>query len=102
MNILDKYKLVVQDEYNLKLSEVVPKKAAFGKEPENGETSEKFIGYFSTLSGAIKKILNLELKKMSDTQVLENIVKDISSLESCIELRFGNRETVLSNLNSEL
>ena len=82
---LDKYKLVVQDEYNIKLSEEVLKKEAFGKIPKEGETSEKIIGYYGSLSGALRKIVNLELNSKTDTNTLENVLEQISALETSIE-----------------
>lgn len=102
MNILDKYELTVQDEYNIKLSEIVPKKEAFGKVPKDGETSERNIGYYGTLAGAIKKIVHLELNSKTDTNILEDILKDISVLETCIELKYGSREWVKNNVGVKI
>ena len=87
MNI-DKYNLVIQDEYNIKLSEVVLKKEAFGKVPKEGDTSEKIIGYFGSLAGAIKKIVHLELNSKTDTFTLETILEAISELEQRIDLKY--------------
>jgi len=102
MNILDKYIATVQDEYNIKLSEVVLKKEAFGKVPKDGETSEKIIGYYGTLSGVLQKILHLELNSKTDTNTLEDILKQISSLEECIELKYGSRKWVKNNIGEAI
>lgn len=90
MNI-DKYIMTVQDEYNIKLSELVPKKEAFGKVPKDGETSEKIIGYFGNLAGAIKKVVHLELNRSTDTTSPKQILKDISALEERIDLKYGKK-----------
>jgi len=102
MNILDKYKLVVQDEYNIKLSEEVLKKEAFGKVPKDGETSEKIIGYYGTLAGALKKVLHLELNHKTDTNTLEEVLKQISALETLIDLKYGSREYIKANIGLKL
>ena len=87
MNI-DKYNISIQDEYNIKLSVDIPKKEAFGKKPKDGETTEKIIGYFGTLSGCLTKIVNLEIDSRVDTNTPEEILKAISALELLIDKKY--------------
>ena len=101
--ILDKYKMEVQDEYNIKLTIDVPKgKKPGGKEPKEGETSEKVIGYFGTLAGALQKIVNLELNSSTNTTSPEKILNALTALETAIELKYGNRAWTKANIKEVL
>jgi len=86
----EKYTIEAQDEYNIRLGQDVEKKAAFGKEPKEGDTSNKFIGYYSSLGDVIKKIINLELKSQINTNTLESILEAIYELETRIDSTFGH------------
>ena len=80
---IGKYKIKQQDEYNLVLSVTVPKGIAFDKGGEG--TTDKFVGYYTTLSGAMSKIMNTELlnaSKMSDEYLdAEGVIVAISAME---------------------
>jgi len=94
MNI-DKYNIVVQDEYNLRLSVEVPK----GKNPKTGEitkdeVSDKFIGYFGSLTGALKKIANMEIKEFSHTNTLESVLEALEALETKLDLKYGDVKVI--------
>jgi len=101
MNI-DKYKMTIQDEYNIKLSIDIPKKEAFGKKPKDGETSEKIIGYFGTLAGAIKKMVHLEIDSKVDTFTAEEIISSIVTLETLIESKYSSRQYVKDHIGETI
>ena len=91
MNI-DKYKIVVQDEYNLRLTVEVPKgRKPNGEEVKEGETSDKFIGYYGSLSGALKKIANIEIKGLVDANTLGEVLNELQALEARLDLKYGSK-----------
>ena len=101
MNI-DKYKIEIQDEYNLKLTVEVPKqKSPKGGIPKKGETTEKFVGYFGTLGGALQKITNMELFNSTDTMSLGEVINAIKTLETRLDLKYGSRQYVKEHIGEE-
>ena len=88
---IDKYKIVVLDELNLKLTVEMPKRTSFGKDYVEGETTEKFLGYFGTLSGALIRLVNNELKSQTDESTVQELIESLNTLESRIESKYGSR-----------
>ena len=81
-----KYTVKREDKFNLSLWKSVPKGTAFGKVGVGDK--EKFIGYYSNLSGALIKLLNNELLESGDILVAEDILKEITRVETLIKLNY--------------
>ena len=103
MNI-DKYKIEVMDEFNLKLTMIIPagKNVKTGEEPEEGKTSERFIGYYSSLAGALIKLTNMELKDQLDQMVIGDVINAIQSLEDRINEAYGSRRFTKLSIGDKL
>lgn len=80
---IEDYEIEVMDEFNIRLSLIVPK--------GDGTATLRFIGYYATLAGVLKKILNRGLKQSINTNTLEDILNALSELETRLDLKYGSR-----------
>jgi len=78
------YKLTPQDELNIVLSVKV-------KPKDGGEsTKDKTIGYYSTVSGALNKVINLLLKSADEVEEPLALMDELLRVERDINKAFGH------------
>ena len=81
-----KYTIKKEDKFNFGLYKTVKKGTAFGKGGVG--TTEKFIGYYGKLSGAVNKLLNNEILESDDVLDLKSLLETISRIETLVESKY--------------
>jgi len=85
---IDKFTITALDEYNFGLYETRDKKE-FQGELKEGET-RKLHGYYSSLSGALHKIVNLALLSKDEHYTVSSLKDDLDALYESVNDRFNN------------
>jgi len=85
---IERFSITALDEYNFGLYETRDKKE-FQGERRDGET-RKLHGYYSTLSGAINKIVNLALLSKDEQYTVLSLKNDLDALYQSVNDRFHN------------
>ena len=87
---IDKFTIETLDDYNFSLFETRPKKPMRGSEEDtSGLTTMKHIGYFGSLSFALKKILS-ETLKASDELTTQQLFDKLTTIETAIDIKYGH------------
>ncbi len=84
--IIDKYKIIAEDEYNFKLTETRAKKSFRGKKGIGDKTITH--GFFSTLPSALNKLTKLALLTKDELYTIEELKSAFNTLENNIKERF--------------
>ena len=87
--VIGDYTIKTEDKYNFGLYKTVQKGTAFGKGGDG--TTEKLVGYYGTLSGAINKLLNNELLEADDSLDLEKLMELITTVETRVNKAYNIR-----------
>ena len=80
------YTIRKEDKYNFGLYKTQPKGRAFGKGGEG--TTEKLIGYYGKLSGAVNKLINNDLLESDNLGDAQAVIEAISRIETLVESKF--------------